>query len=203
MKYKYPQPNYTCAIVVVHGASEEIIAKHVKACLRLPFYIHKRKTSIQINGLVHELETNFKSVLSLSRNEKIYINASKGKILNDFKIFTIMDTDDCLEKIKESYINGSLFNNYPLKEYVVPIYTIPNMEESLYKCSIIPKIFKDDEKVLGYKKVFDIPKPPYIESKIEELKKMSKVLEESQQTNLECFFNYCIEQSEKQKVSYR
>lgn len=200
MAYKNPQPKYTCAIVVVHGDSEEIIAKHVRACLKLPFYIHRRKTSIQINGLVHELESNFKSVLSLSRNEKININVSKGKILNDFKIFTLMDTDDCLEKTKESYIDGSLFDNYVLKDYVVPIYTIPNMEEALYKCKIIPKKFKDNEKVSGYKKIFDIPKPPYIDSKAEELKKMSKTLEQSKLTNLECFFNYCIEQSEKQKV---
>lgn len=102
MAYRNPQPKYTCAIVVVHGDSEEIIARHVRACLKLPFYIHRRKTSIQINGLVHELESNFKSVLSLSRNEKIDISVSKGKILNDFKIFTLMDTDDCLEKTKES-----------------------------------------------------------------------------------------------------
>lgn len=200
MAYKNLQPNYTCAIVVVHGKSEEIIAKHVIACLKLPVYIHKRKTSIQINGLVHELETNFKSVLSLSKKERIQINVSKGKILNDFKIFPLMDTDDCTEKTKESYIDGTLFNNYALKDYVVPIYAISDMEEALYECKIIPKKFKDDEKVAGYKKVFDIPKPPYIESKVEELKKISKILEKSKRTNLESFFNYCIEQSEKRKL---
>ncbi|MEE1060772.1 MAG: hypothetical protein UH080_02965 [Ruminococcus sp.] len=200
MAYKNHQPHFTCAIVVAHGDSEEIIAKHVRACLKLPIHIHKRKTSIQINGLVHELETNFKNVLSLNRNKDIHINVSKGKILNDFKIFTLMDTDDCTEKIKECYIDGSLFNGYALKDYVVPIYAISDMEEVLYKCKIIPKKFKDKEKVTGYKKVFDIPKPPYIESKVDELKKMSKTLEESKQTNLECFFNYCIEQSEKHKV---
>jgi len=200
MAYKNHQPHFTCAIVVAHGDSEEIIAKHVRACLKLPIHIHKRKTSIQINGLVHELETNFKNVLSLNRNKDIHINVSKGKILNDFKIFTLMDTDDCTEKIKESYIDGSLFNSYALKDYLVPIYAISDMEEALYKCKIIPKKFKDKEKVTGYKKVFDIPKPPYIESKVDELKKMSKALEKSEQTNLECFFNYCIEQSEKHKV---
>lgn len=201
MAHKSFQPNYTCAIVVAHGDSEEIIATHVRACLKLPIYIHRRKTSIQINGLVHELKTNFENVVSLSGNKSIQIHASKGKILNDFKIFTLMDTDDCnTEETKESYIDGSLFNTYDLKEYVVPIYAISDMEEALYECKIIPKKFKPKEKLAGYKKVFAIPKPPYIESKVEELKKISNTLEKSKRTNLEIFFNYCIEQAEKRKL---
>ena len=98
-------PYYTLAVAIVHGESEEQIVRHIRSKLRLNIYIHKRPTSIQINGLVHELQTNFKNITALKKKNGIIL-PDKNKITTDnFKIFTIMDTDDCsTEKIKNHLI---------------------------------------------------------------------------------------------------
>ena len=63
-----------------------------------------------------------------------------------------MDTDDCDETTRDKYISGTLFNGYALKEYVVPIFTTPDLEHVLFECGIIDKIFKPKEKLLVIKK---------------------------------------------------
>lgn len=194
-------PNYTAAIVIAHGQSEELIARHVKSCLKLNMLIHTRCTSIQVNGLLHELETNFKNIPQLKKHQSIELDIRKNKIINDFKIFTIMDTDDCSnDEVRKSYIDGSMFQRYALKEHVVPIYTSPKLENVFFECKLIPKIFKDKEKIKGYQKLFDIPKIPYGETKSEEMKKFSQQLTKSQNTNFELFLDYCIEQAEARSI---
>ena len=81
-------PNYTSAIVVVHGESEHIIARHIQSSLRLNLHIHKGTTSIQINGLLKELNTYFKDISQLQKNPNLFLDITKDTI-NNFKIFTI------------------------------------------------------------------------------------------------------------------
>lgn len=202
MSKKFTPLNQTPAIIIPHGKSEKLFAEHIKACLRLPIYIHPKKTSIQINGLLHELQTNFQDVQSLKCNDKLSLNIVKNNIVGDFKIFTLMDTDDCTEEKKNSYINKSLFNEHKLKDVIIPIYTSPNLEKVLYKSGIIPKVFSDREKVPGYKKLFDIPRLPYGKTKDEELKEWSEKLKKNKDTNFYQFIDYCIEQSELRKVRF-
>ena len=124
-------PNYTSAIVVVHGESENIIVRHIQSSLRLNLHIHKGTTSIQINGLLKELNTYFKDISQLQKNSKLFLDINKNTI-NNFKIFTLMDTDDCSEETKRKYIDGSLFSRYAFKDYVVPIFSTPDLEHVLY-----------------------------------------------------------------------
>ena len=191
MAKKCTPSNQMPAIIVPHGKSEKLLAQHIRACLRLPIYIHPKKTSIQINGLFHELQTNYPNIQSLKCNENLSLNIEKNKIISDFKIFTLMDTDDCTEEKK-----------YELKQLIVPIYTSPKLELVLYKSGIIPKVFNDSEKVAGYKEIFDIPKLPYGKTKDEELRELSEKLRKNKDTNLEDFIDYCIEQSTIRKVQF-
>lgn len=202
MAKKLTPLNQTSAIVVPHGKSEKLFAQHIRACLRLPIYIHPKNTSIQINGLLHELQTNYPNIQSLKSNDKLSLNFEKNKIIGDFKIFTLMDTDDCTEEKKKSYIDNSLFDKYGLKEFIVPIYTSPKLELVLYKSGIISKVFSDSEKVAGYKEIFDIPKLPYGKTKDEELRELSEKLKKNKDTNLEDFIDYCINQSAIRKVQF-
>ena len=194
-------PNYICAIVVVHGESENIITKHIKSSLRLNVYIHRRSTSIQINGLLNELNTNFGDIKQLKSKLKNQLDIDKNKVKN-FKIFTIMDTDDCTDKMKKQYINGDLFSSYNLKEYVVPIYSNPDLENALYLSGLIPKIFNDSEKVKEYGKLFPINRVAVGNSQLplEEMKKTYSKLESNGATNLELFIKYCIEQAERNRT---
>ncbi len=194
-------PNYTSAIVVVHGESEHIIARHIQSSLRLNLHIHKGTTSIQINGLLKELNTYFKDISQLQKNPNLFLDITKDTI-NNFKIFTIMDTDDCSEGTKEKYIHGSLFSKYALKDYVVSIYSTPDLEHALYDSKLIPKIYNDSEKVKEYGKLFPISNVPIGQSQLpmDNMRATHSLLVNNKKTNLEVFVQYCIEQAEMRRV---
>ncbi len=187
-------PNYTSAIIVAHGDCEKQIARHIKSNLRLNMYIHKRTTSIQINGLLDELKTNFKDTQMIQRKDGIAVEVVKNKIK------TFMDTDDCSERTRKQYKNKSLFEGYALRDYVVPIYMSPDLEHVLYECKLIPKIYKGHEKRKAYGKLFPIAAVPKSGSKMNEMKKLSDILRPNKNTNMEIFIDYCIEQAESKKV---
>lgn len=84
----------------------------------------KGKSSIQINGLPAFLKKKtFQSLKAFSDEYSVEYD-KKNRRLKNFKLFIIMDTDDCEESIKQKYISGKLFSGHPLKEYIVPIYNI-------------------------------------------------------------------------------
>ena len=194
-------PNYTSAIVIVHGDSENIIAKHIKSSLRLNMHIHKGTTSIQINGLLKELDKYFMDIHQLLRNSKYSLDIENGEIKN-FKIFTLMDTDDCTEETKRSYIDGRLFSEYALKDYIVPIYSNPNLEHVLYNSNLIPEMYNDSEKVKKYGKLFPVSSVPIGQYQLpmDNMRKTLSQLENNRMTNLDIFIRYCIEQAETKRA---
>lgn len=58
-----------------------------------------------------------------------------------------MDTDDCDEITKSKYISGELFEGHPLKEYIVPVYNVSNLEDVMIKAGIMVKRIPDAQKV--------------------------------------------------------
>lgn len=197
-------PKYTVpAIVVVHGDSERIVAEHIKSNLRLNLFIHSGKTSIQINGLVKELKAHFPSVSALRRNPKLELNIEKN-IIHDFKIFTLMDTDDCSDETRQKYLDRTLFDEYQLKDYIEPIYTIPDLEHVFFNSHLIPRIFKDDEKVEGYRHCFPKISPPFTELKTKEddLIKKADALRSNRNTNFEEFIDYCIAEARRRRIGH-
>ena len=57
----------------------------------------------------------------------------------NFKLFIIMDTDDCSQPNRIAYEDGSLFSRHILAPYIIPIYNNPNLEATLSNAGIIPK----------------------------------------------------------------
>lgn len=47
-----------------------------------------------------------------------------------------MDVDDCTEDEKRKFKDKSMFDGHWLKDYIVPIYNDPNLEETMKKASI-------------------------------------------------------------------
>lgn len=201
-KAKRYAPLCTPAIIIVHGKSEMQIARHINCSLRLNCYIHHRTTSIQVNGAVHELETNFPSARAISQKDSVQLNLNKDEICGDFKIFAVMDTDDCDEKVKNDYITGKLFASYSLRNYVVPIYNSPNLEYVLFRSGLIPRIFNDSEKVKQYGTLFPIRNTPRgdTQKKIDDMKQLSEILKKNKDTNLYLLLDYLIGEAEKRKV---
>ena len=98
--------NYTKAVVIVHGKSEKQICQYIKNKLRLKIEIYSDKNgekAIQITSLKNTLNNKiFKSYRNfINTFEDIELTADNKKINNDFKIFIIMDTDDCSETEKK------------------------------------------------------------------------------------------------------
>ncbi|WP_205314725.1 hypothetical protein [Ruminiclostridium herbifermentans] len=84
-------------------------------------------------------DSRFKSLDALLKyfeDVEIVFEKKKRRLSPDFKIFTIMDTDDCTEKEKEDYINKSMFKGHWAYDYIVPIYNNPDLENVLVKAKI-------------------------------------------------------------------
>ncbi|MDA0067171.1 hypothetical protein OFS07_12975 [Brachyspira hyodysenteriae] len=99
--------NYLKAIVIVHGQSELQMCNFIKNKLRLKIDIiskDKGGHSIQISSIMKRLKgkdinssDNFKNTY----NDELKIEDNEIIIDKDFKIFIIMDTDDCRNEKKK------------------------------------------------------------------------------------------------------
>lgn len=188
---KIPE-RYLHIIIIVHGKSEFIICKHIKSALNIKSEIIGRdngESSIQINGLMKFLnsDSRFKTEKGFKRT---FTDIEKDeKKLIKFKIFIIMDTDDCDEQTRQNYKTGLMFKNHFLAPYIVPIYNEPNLEATMASIGIIIKDKKD------YKKIFPVN---FKEVDLENPKNILERLKKSQNTNIEEYINYCIQIAESE-----
>ncbi|TKZ15846.1 hypothetical protein EZH24_13855, partial [Brachyspira catarrhinii] len=70
-----------------------------------------------------------------------------NQIDKNFKIFIIMDTDDCTAQQKSEFINKNMFKNHWAYNYIVPIYNDDNLENVLIKATIEVENKKDYIKI--------------------------------------------------------
>ena len=195
--------NYTKGAVIVHGKSEFQLVRFIYTNLHLPIKIiaeNKGKNSIQINGLKGFLKKKVFQSLSAFANEYSVEYDRKRKKLNNFKLFIIMDTDDCSEKMKEAYVTGSLFKDHPLREYIVPIYNISNLEDVMMKAGIMVKRISDSEKGTYYNRIFPINTEPVSIDTIRQIQIFANRIKNVKETNMLEFVNYCMEQIPEAKL---
>lgn len=188
---------YTKCAVIVHGRSEFHLIRFLYTNLHLPVKIisrNKGRESIQINGLKDLL--NKKEFMSLSRfaNEYTVEYDKKAKKLKNFKLFIIMDTDDCSEDMKEKYISGELFRGHPLAEYILPIYNIANLEDVMIKAGIMTTRISDSKKGTYYSKIFPVNTEPVSADTIKQIQTFAAKIRHVKQTNMLRFIEYCFEQ---------
>ena len=183
---------YKKAAVIVHGKSERFLASYIYTNLHLPVVIidkNKGRSSIQINGLKKILSSKpYNSLKSFADEYSVEYDRKEKKL----KLFIIMDTDDCSEKTREDYISGKLFENSCLKDYIVPIYNSPNIEEIMVKSGIMAKRIPDSEKGSYYSKIFPINQDPFSNDTLDQIRLFSKKLENVKETNLLEYVHYCL-----------
>ncbi len=188
------------AIVIVHGKSEKQMCEYIKSNLRLKIEIisdKKGEKSIQITSLMNILnDSRFRTMNAFLKNfcdVEIVYEKKKKRISSDFKIFTIMDTDDCTEKQKEEYINKSMFRGHWAYDYIVPIFNSPALEDVLDKANIkFDK--KGSERKKEYIRIFPISSK-YTASEEVELKTFCKNLKSVKDTNMDIFIEFCLEKA--------
>ncbi len=189
--------NYTKAAVIVHGKSEFHIVRYIYTNLHLSVKIiaeNKGRSSIQINGLKDYLNKKpFRSLSAFAEEYSVEYDRKRKK-LNNFKLFIIMDTDDCSDKMKEEYITKSLFKNHPLEKYIVPIYNISNLEDVMIKAGIMVERISNSEKGNYYSKVFPINTDPVSLDTVKQIQLFANKIKNVKETNMLEFVNYCMDQ---------
>lgn len=193
---------YTRCVVIVHGKSELALTKYIYTNLHLPVKIISKdngKSSIQINGLMDFLKKKFKS-LSTFANEYSIEYDKKNKILKNFKLFTIMDTDDCEDDIMQKYISGEMFCGHPLSQYIVPIYNSSNLEDIMVKAGIMVKRISDAEKGTYYSKIFPINSAPMSIDTVDQVRTFAYKIKGIKETNMLEFVEYCFEQIPNERL---
>lgn len=112
----------------------------MKSSLRLKLEVigkDKGAKSIQINVLDKFLaQREFSSLKVFADTYDIEYNRSK-KRLENFKLFIIMDTDDCTMETRESYICCEMFRKSILADYICPIYSIPKLEDVMLEVGLM------------------------------------------------------------------
>ena len=189
--------NYTKCAVIVHGKSEFSLVKYIYTNLHLPVKIiakDKGRGSIQINGLLDYLSKKQFRTLKQFADEYTVEYDKNTRSLKNFKLFIIMDTDDCDEDTKSKYISGALFEGHPLCEYIVPIYNDSNLEDIMLKAKIMVKRIPDAKKSSYYTKIFPINTGALSVDTINQVRTFAKKIKDIQETNMQVFIEYCFQQ---------
>lgn len=191
------EPCYLKSVVIVHGKSEKQICEYIKSNLRLKMDIvsdKKGEKSIQITSLKNILNNtvfgSYQSFIANYEDVKHIKNGKKSKIDSSFRIFIIMDTDDCTEVQKREFINKEMFKTHWAYEYIVPIFDSPDLESVLVKANI--KFEKKGmERKKEYIKIFPTEQK-YISRENIELKKFCDDLSKVKDTNMNEFIEFCL-----------
>lgn len=191
------KPCYLKAVVIVHGKSEKQICDYIKSNLRLKMEVvskEKGEKSIQINSLKYILGdyrfNSFESFVSFYDDVEVLKVNKEKRLSPDFKIFIIMDTDDCTESEKQQFISKEMFRKHWAYEYIVPIYDSPDLENVMVKAGI--KFEKKGvERKKEYIKIFPTDKKYKVGEGVE-LGKFAKDLKKVKETNLDLFVDFCL-----------
>ena len=172
-------------MVIVHGKSEYVICKNIQSNLRIPQEIISRnqgKTSIQITSLMSVL--NDRRFKTYKQFIKEFENVKHGKNrLENFRLFTIMDMDDCTEEQKDKYVNRQMFKNHWLFPYIVPIFNSPNLERTMQLAGI------QVNKKADYVTLFPTNHGDLDMNKAQDL---LEKLQKCKSTNMNKYIEYCL-----------
>lgn len=192
------QHSYLKAIAVCHGKSEKQICDFIKSNLRIRLHVESDKNgkkSIQITSLMKTLTgqkfKTFDKFINSFPDVEIVHKKRKKSLNDDFRIFIIMDTDDCTDEQKDDFINKTMFEKHCAYEYIIPIYNSPNLEYALTK-SKIPFEKKGEKRKEEYIKIFPTEEK-YKRSETIQLKDFYHNLKHNKSTNLDEFIKFCLD----------
>lgn len=192
--------NYLKAIVIVHGKSEFQMCDFIKRKLKLKIEIvskNKGANSIQISSIMKRLKGKDIDTLDNFKNtykDDLEIKDNKIIIDKDFRIFIIMDTDDCKEEEKNNFINKNMFKNYWAHKYIVPIYNIRNLEDVLIKSKVIDKnTIKNKRDKKDYIKIFPTDDKYTKNDTIQIEEFYQKLLKVKNISNMHEFIKFCLD----------
>lgn len=193
---------YLKAVVICHGKSEKQMCDFLKSNLRIRIAVEsdkKGEKSIQITSVMKVLNgKKFKSFSDFTRtfeDVEIVHNKTKKYLAEDFRIFIIMDTDDCTEVQKRDFINRVMFRKHWAYPFIVPIFNNPNLEKVLEK-SKIKFERKGEARKKEYIKIFPTDSK-YINREIIQVEDFRNNLVNNADTNMDEFIDFCLNIAKK------
>lgn len=182
--------SYQRLMVIVHGKSELAICNNIKSNLRLPQEIissNNGRSSIQITGLMNILnDRRFKTLRSF-QSEYPRVEVKKSNLVN-FQLFIIMDTDDCTDSQKNSFIDKSMFKSHWLYPYITPIYNSPNLERTMQDANV--SVIKKSD----YIQIFPTN---HGDLDLNKAKNFLEALKRCRHSNMHIYLERCIELSQE------
>ena len=179
---------------IVHGQSEYKLCQSIRSNLRLKHEIiarQKGKSSIQVTSVKDILNNSqFKNLNAFKRAFPDVV-VKKAKLIN-FKLFIIMDVDDCTASQKREFIEKDMFKNHWLYEYIVPIYNDPNLEATMKSINI------EIQKKKEYITIFPTN---HGDLDMEKAEALGQKLAGCQCSNLNEYIQYCIEIAKKNTIA--
>ena len=188
---------YTNGVVICHGKTELCLTRHISSKLHLRIKTYARDNgehSIQITALDSILNRYpFNNINNLTKEYDVE-SCGKGasKMLRNFRLFIIMDTDDCTDEQRRSFISKDMFKSHWLYDYIVPIYNSPKIENIFTKAKITSRSVKNSEKGTFYQKIFPINSKPLSDDSLLEVETLKDKLKSVKETNLNEFLDYCL-----------
>ncbi len=189
--------NYLKALVICHGKSEVEMVRYISTNLHLnvkQYAKNKGKSSIQITSLTAVLNSAPFNSMKAFTEEYAVETSGRGanKKLCNFKLFIVMDTDDCTEQQKADYISKRMFEGHWLYDYIVPIYNVRNLEDVLLDCKVIDKQVRNSEKGAYYKRIFPINARPLSDDTVYDIKTFKEKIAGCKNTNLTVLIDFCL-----------
>ena len=192
-----PKMNFLQGLVICHGKSEWQMSRYISTNLHLNIKSYAKnqgKHSIQITSLMSILNSKpFSNISSFAAEYSVEVKGKgSAKILQNFQMFIIMDTDDCTEAQKQDFISKKMFQDHWLYDYIIPIYSIKSLEDVLLDSGIMVRRIGNKEKGTYYARIFPINTKPLCDDTILEIHTLKKQLSKSKRSNLTEFIDYCL-----------
>lgn len=186
---------YTRVGTLVHGKSELLFSEFICSNLHLKHFTlseNKGRKSIQINGLLkgYLKKKPFNNLKAFADEYNIEYD-KKNKKLKNFRLFIIMDTDDCDETTANRFKNKEMFIGHVLEPYIVPIFNDSNLEDVMLKAGIMTKRIKDSEKGTYYTKIFPINGGSPTTETLPQIEEFARKIKGIPETNMIEFIDYC------------
>lgn len=178
----------THVITVVHGQSEFAICSSIGSNLRIKHPCiarDKGKTSIQVGGLRDFFNTDRRLATYQGFSREFDDVCMIKGLPNNFRLFPIMDLDDCPKSMQIAYCTNRLFDGHWLSPVITPIFCAPNLEEVMRRIGI--PITKKKE----YIQIF--PTNHGDDLNLKSAIEFANELEKHNCTNLGVYVNYCID----------
>lgn len=148
--------------------------------------------AIQITSLSNLLKNKIfiNSSSFINTYEDIELNHDNKSINDNFKIFIIMDTDDCSDLQKKQFINKDMFKDHWAYKFIVPIYNTPELETILTKAKV-PFTRTGVKRKKEYIKLFPTDEK-YEKNDVIQIEELIRQLSKIKDTNLEEFLKFCL-----------